>query len=134
MARLAIIWDTTIAFGKQYADYFDALIRHETREVDLKSEKERDEWLNRYKILRMIITTVQEGMSDGSIRQDIDPTITSLMFWIQVIGTVQLMRYKGPLIKNMLEIQPEEFQGNLRTHFFECITTHSKQSNKGEVK
>lgn len=122
MAKLGVIWDTVIRFGKEYADYFDAFIHYQTREVDIDSQREMEAWLKRYKIIGFLVKTIEEGMADGSIRQDMNPSTLALLFWTQITGAIQLTRFKKALIRNLLKIQADEFLMHVRDLVFEQLS------------
>jgi len=130
MDRLAIIWSTFIRFSKEHTDYFDAFMHYETKEIDISSEKEMENWLNRYKVIGLTVRSIREGILDGSIRPDIDPSTLALLFWTQVTGAIQLIRFKGALIKNLLKIQPDEFLEHFRKFVFEHIRLQGQHQLK----
>jgi AcrR family transcriptional regulator len=121
MSKLQVVWDTFMAFSREYADYCDALIHYETKEVDVSSPEDMERWLHRYRVIRFIIKIIREGMADRSIRQDMDPAKLTLLFWAQLTGAIQLIRFKRALIKNLLKIQPEEFLSYFREFVFEHL-------------
>ena len=122
MANLAVIWECFVRFSKEYGDYFDAFIHYESKEVDLESREEVEKWLNRYKLIDFIIKTISQGMADGSIRQDMDPTVLTLLFWTQVTGAIQFIRFKKALVKNLLKIEPDEFLEYVRELVFSHLS------------
>jgi AcrR family transcriptional regulator len=122
IGKLEVIWDSWMRFHGQYADYCDALMSYETRDVEVGTEEEIEQWLNRYKVIHFTVKTVEEGMSDGSVRQDMDPARLALFFWSQVIGAIQLARFKKTLIKNLLKIQPDVFLGYFKGLVFEQMS------------
>jgi TetR/AcrR family transcriptional regulator len=121
MAKLGVIWDSCIKFSKEYADYCDAYIHYEAKEVHFSSEEELEQWLNRYKVIGLTIRTIEEGMTDGSVRQDMTPSTLTLLFWTQITGAIQYVRFKKALIRNLLKIPPDEFLKYCRRLVFEQL-------------
>jgi len=122
MAKLEVIWDSCIRFSNEYADYCDAFIHYEAKEVDVKSDEEMERWLARYKVVGLTIRTVEEGMADRSIRWDVNPSTLTLLFWTQITGAIQYIRFKKAVIRNLLKIQPDEFLKYFRGLVFEQLS------------
>lgn len=121
MAKLEVIWDTCIRFSGEYADYCDAFIHYEAKEVDVNSDEEMERWLGRNKVVGLTIKTMAEGMSDGSVRRDMTPTTLTLLFWTQITGAIQYVRFKKAVIRNILKIQPDEFLEYFRSFVFDQL-------------
>jgi hypothetical protein len=108
-------------FSVEYTEYVDALIHYESKEIDISSEEELEKWLRNYKVINFLIATIKEGLADKSIRQDVEPGKITLLFWAQIIGAVQFLKFERALIKNLLNIEPEEFLKDFKEFFFDRL-------------
>jgi AcrR family transcriptional regulator len=121
MSKLQAIWDSFMRFSVEHIEYSDALIHYESKEIDIGSEEEFEKWLRKYKVINFLMATIKEGMADKSIRRDVESGKMTLLFWAQVIGAVQFLKFKRALIKNLLNIEPEEFLKYFKEFFFDHL-------------
>ena len=121
MSRLQTIWDSIMRFSVEHVEYSDALIHYESKEIDIGSEEEFEKWLRKYKVINFLMATIKEGMADKSIRQDLESGKTALLFWAQIMGAVQFLKFKRALIKNLLNIESEEFLKYFKEFFFDHL-------------
>jgi AcrR family transcriptional regulator len=122
MARAEVIWDTFMCFSREHADYCDAIIHYETKAMEVDTDEEMTEWLRRYKVIGFTVRAMEQGIADGSIRQDMDPAALTLLFWAQMMGAIQLVTFKKALIWNLLKMQADDFLGLLRRFVFEQLS------------
>ena len=121
MSKLEAIWDSFMRFSVEHTEYADALIHYESKEIDIGSEEELQKWLRKYKVIRFLMATIKEGLTDQSIRQDVESGKITLLFWAQIMGAVQFLKFKRALIKNLLNIEPEEFLKYFKEFFFDHL-------------
>ena len=121
MSRLQTIWDSIMRFSVEYVEYSDALIHYESKEIDIGSEEEFEKWLRKYKVINFLMATIKEGMADKSIRQDVESEKMTLLFWVQIIGAVQFLKFKRALVRNLLNIESEEFLKYFKEFFFDHL-------------
>jgi TetR/AcrR family transcriptional regulator len=121
ITKLEIIWDALIRFSRDYPAYLDAFMHYENRKLDVSSEKDVEKWLDRYKVIRLTLSALETGASDGSIRSDMSPRLLTLLFWTQIMGAIQFVRFKNALIQNLLDIQPAEFLDRCRQYAFQQL-------------
>lgn len=63
----------------------------------------------------VFVEVIKEGISDGSIRKNIDPVKTSLLLWGQTMGVLQVIEQKGESLKKECNTTPKK----LLEYFFE---------------
>jgi AcrR family transcriptional regulator len=116
-------------FSVHYPNYFDAIMQYENSEFDFKKgvpDKSRDEcYALGEETLNYLISSLQKGVSEGSVRKDIDIKKTALSLWACILGVFNTIRKKKNYISNFHGIQPEE----LLSQAFELMV----RSIQGEV-
>ncbi len=67
---------------------------------------------------RVLREAIALGVSDGSIRSDIDPDVTTVLLWAKSNGVISLIQIKGCFLKEKMNINVEsiwnEFQKTIR--------------------
>lgn len=116
--KLAAFWDCFMSFQTQYPNYCDAFIHYESKASEFNSQAQIEQWIDRRKVVRLMITIINEGIADGSLRVDLDPMQTTLMLWAQISGAIQLIRFKRTLIENLLSTGTDVFLINFKEHVF----------------
>jgi TetR/AcrR family transcriptional regulator len=108
-------------FQREYPDYFNALLHHESREIDM-SAVEENPFMSRCselgnRVFQFLQEVVKRGIADGSIRSDLDPLKLSLVVWGHATGIMQVVRAKKKVIEDIMGINGEE----LITYSFELM-------------
>jgi AcrR family transcriptional regulator len=108
-------------FQREYPDYFNALLHHESREFDM-SAVEENPFMSRCselgnQVFQFLQEVVKRGIADGSIRSDLDPLKLSLVVWGHATGIMQVVRAKKKVIEDIMGINGEE----LITYSFELM-------------
>ncbi len=91
-------------FSTQYPNYFEAIMSYENKEEDFDiqlSNSSRDNCYNLGEILFSYLkTTLDEGVKEGLIRDDIDVVNTSVYIWSSTIGLFDVLIKKKKYLKN----------------------------------
>ncbi len=91
-------------FSTQYSNYFEAIMSYENKEEDFDiqlSNSSRDNCYNLGEILFSYLkTTLEEGVKEGLIRDDIDVVNTSVYIWSSTIGLFDVLIKKKKYLKN----------------------------------
>ncbi len=101
-----------VEFQRKYPDYFNALLHHESRELDM-SVVEENPFISRCselgnQVFHFLQEVVKRGIADGSIRSDLDPLKLSLVVWGHATGIMQVVRAKKKVIEDIMGINGEE--------------------------
>lgn len=106
-----------VEFYQEHPNHHDALLYDQVLIADGKTSGDIDRRLLelKQKNNRIFIEVLQAGIKDGSLRKDLDPVKTSLVLWGEVMGVLQLMRYKGTMIANLFGVKDDE----VLEYFFE---------------
>jgi AcrR family transcriptional regulator len=91
-------------FSTQYPNYFEAIMSYENKEEDFDiqlSNSSRDNCYNLGEILFSYLkTTLEEGVKEGLIRDDIDVVNTSIYIWSSTIGLFDVLIKKKKYLEN----------------------------------
>lgn len=91
-------------FSTQYPNYFEAIMSYENKEEDFDDKiinNSRDNCYNLGEVLFSYLkTTLEEGISEGSIRGDIDVVNTSIYIWSSTIGLFDVLIKKKKYLKS----------------------------------
>lgn len=108
------IGEAYILFFNKYPNYYNAVLFDYGKEINPDNVPEKLMDL-KTKIMGLFISIIQEGIDDGSIRENIDPMKTAVLLWAQAAGVLQLMKYKGSILNKALDLDEAEFTN----YFFE---------------
>jgi TetR/AcrR family transcriptional regulator len=94
------IGEAYIMFYDKYPDYFNAMIYYESHEINFEDpESIAGQCLMEGKAtLELLVDAIQLGISDGSIRPDIDPIKTAINLWGQTTGIIQIAALKEKIV------------------------------------
>lgn len=119
LQRLRQIGTTLFTFSQLQPNYFEAIVEYETSERDFEkgiTNQSREEcYAEGEKILRFLMTILQQGVEEGSIRKDLDLLNTALILWSSTIGVFNVAKKKANYIKyyhhrNSEELIPEALE------------------------
>jgi AcrR family transcriptional regulator len=101
--------EKTIAVGLAYLGFsdvfplhFEAMDRFDAKEIDTKQGEafERECVKASAAVHSVVIESIQIGIQDGSIREDVgDPAMTAILLWSFLHGVQQVVRKKGSMLK-----------------------------------
>ena len=87
-------------FYNKYPDYFNAMIYYESHEINFEEPESvaRQCLMEGKDTLELMVDAIQLGISDGSIRSDIDPIKTAINLWGQTTGIIQIATLKEKIV------------------------------------
>jgi AcrR family transcriptional regulator len=103
---------TLYQFSNDYSEYFGAIIEYENSELDFQKgipdhSKEECYALGE-QILGYLMDALNKGITDGSIRNDLNIRNTALTLWACIIGIFNTAKKKKYYIENYHGIKPED--------------------------
>jgi AcrR family transcriptional regulator len=89
-----------VDFYKNYPDYFNALIYYESRQIDFADENSvAIQCLHEgQQTMELLISAIEIGREDGSIRKEINAPKTAISLWGQTTGIVQIASLKETIV------------------------------------
>ena len=99
--KVRAIGNAYYEFSKKHPDYFKALLYFDvniSEATDETSSARTCQFLGE-EASRIFAETIQIGVNDGSVRQDIDPNLTAILLWGMSSGIIQLLSTKGKHLK-----------------------------------
>lgn len=131
LQRLGQIGTTLFTFSQLQPNYFEAIMEYETSERDFEkgiTNQSREEcYAEGEKIFRLLMTILQQGVEEGSIRKDLDLLNTALILWSSTIGVFNVAKKKAHYIKHYHHRNSEE----LIPEAFELLLTSIRNEGKG---
>jgi AcrR family transcriptional regulator len=117
ISKVKAIGEAYIKFYYDFPNYYQALMYDESKTFPKFFKEAEDNEIMKIKMETntIFINTIQEGIEDGSIRNDLDPVKTSLILWGEVLGVLQLVTLKGDILCEAMKCSSEE----LISYFFE---------------
>ncbi len=108
--KIRAIGQAYFEFAQKYADYFNAMLYYESRDIDFSDKNSCAQACEKVgtETLKIVAEAIQTGILDGSIRPDVDPFKTAVVLWGQSSGIVQVHSLKGQHLKEKHAIKPEE--------------------------
>ncbi len=90
-----------VEYFQKYPDYFNAMLYYESRDIDFadKDSVAAECLVEGKTTMDFLITAIETGITDSTIRSDIDPVKTALCLWGQTTGILQIASLKE---KNIL--------------------------------
>jgi AcrR family transcriptional regulator len=125
---------TFYQFSLEQPDYFKAIMEYENGELDFESripDPSREEcYALGEEILRYLTAAIEAGITESSIRSDLDVTKTALVLWASMIGVFHIAIKKESYLKTYHGTTPNE----LITATFQMIIGSIQTKNGGEQK
>jgi len=117
------------SFSKDYPKYFKAIMEYENGELDFQkgiSDLSREEcYALGEEILGYLTAMLKRGITENSIRSDLDVVKTALILWACMIGVYNTANRKENYIKNYHSITPEELISSAFQLIIRSIQTES---------
>ena len=97
-------------FSKKHPDYHKFLINYHSEIVNFGDINPSvvAAYMKSGRIFRLLVSCVEEGMKDGSIRDDISPIKLAVLLWTKTVGTIEFTRLKEPIFKTFAKIEADE--------------------------
>ena len=98
-----------VEFSREEPTYFTLVAQFESRPADPEtaSERMRKCLVEADRGLETMSEAIQNGIDDGSIRPDLDPTQTALTLWGSTHGLIQLAANKQAGLEQRYELAPD---------------------------
>ncbi|MEN8137338.1 MAG: TetR/AcrR family transcriptional regulator [Bacteroidota bacterium] len=93
-------------FALKYEQYHEFVSIYEADKYKITGE---DSLNNLYVLDSMMIKTIEEGISDGTLRGDIKPEVLSKSIWAMTTGLLQMLRLRGDSIRESYGIELSDF-------------------------
>ncbi len=95
--KVRAIGEAYFNYSQQHPDYFNAMLYYESRNIDFSDENSCARACEAYgtQTLQVVAQAIQTGISDGSIRPDIDPFKAAVVLWGHSTGIIQVYALKG---------------------------------------
>jgi len=97
-------------FSREHPDYHRFLVNYHAEIVNFGDINPSviAAYMKSGRIFRLLVDCVEEGMKDGSIRDDISPIKLAVLLWTKTVGTIEFTRLKEPIFKTFAKIEAEE--------------------------
>ena len=117
LEKTKAVGEAFIKFNKHYPNYHDAFLYYQSKEYDEKCSDELQLSASGFKeqSMKIFVNAIETGIADGSIRADVDPVKTAVLLWGETTGFLMLIKYKGKILKESLNLSEDE----LIEYFFE---------------
>ncbi|MEA2067338.1 MAG: TetR/AcrR family transcriptional regulator [Thermotogota bacterium] len=99
-----------INFATDYPDYHRFLIDYHAEPVNFKETNSSviAAYMKSARICKHLLRCIEEGVADGTIRNDVKPTHLSILLWCKTVGMIELSKLKEPIFKDFAEIEANE--------------------------
>lgn len=101
---------TYVNFSTSYENYYKLILDYETQETqfdesdpNVKKAYEKSE-----EIFNLLVSSIMEGKSDGSIDKNLDTTKISIVLWTEITGLVQQVSLRKVLYKKWTGLTPDQ--------------------------
>ncbi|MFO7880952.1 MAG: TetR/AcrR family transcriptional regulator [Kosmotogaceae bacterium] len=100
---------TYISFARDFPDYHRFLIDYHAEPVNFKESNSSviAAYMKSARICKHLLKCIKEGVEDGSIRNDIEPTHLSVLLWCKTVGMIELSKLKEPIFKDFAKIDAD---------------------------
>jgi AcrR family transcriptional regulator len=114
LEKIRAIGEAYVQFAEEEPTYFDLMARFEARTADPEeaTERERACFAESERIMAAMTGAIQDGIDDGSIRPDLDPTHTAITLWGYTHGLIQLIAHKGEGLEQRYGLDAETLVAN----------------------
>lgn len=98
-------------FFREYTNYFNAVLYYEHHEPNIAEADENSLEVACARlsddIFDIVIAALQTGISDGTIRKNIDPRKVAFVLWGQTTGLLQIVSMKGQHLRDEHQVEPD---------------------------
>jgi AcrR family transcriptional regulator len=101
LEKVVSIGKSYIEFYNNYSDYYSLIANYESQKTKLGTEDPlvKLSYNKSEQIFDYLKKSIQIGIKDNSIREDIDPEKMSMVLWSQTTGLVQQVKLRESLFK-----------------------------------
>lgn len=111
LGRLQIraIGDAYVQFSQEEPTYFRLVAKFESRSADPDDASQRVQQClaESDRVMEAMTKAIQQGIEDGSIRSEVDPTQTAITLWGCTHGLIQLAANKGESLEQQYGLPPD---------------------------
>jgi len=95
--QIRAVGDAYVAFSQEEPTYFDLVAQFESRSADADDAPQRVQQClaESDRVMEAMTKAIEQGIEDGSIRSELDPTQTAITLWGCTHGLIQLAANKG---------------------------------------
>ncbi len=97
-------------FSRKYPDYFSAMIYYESRNIPEMADDSCFQSCEEQgmQTLQIVADAVEDGMKDGTIRQDLDPLMVATILWGHTTGMIQILALKEVHLREVHGVNIEQ--------------------------
>lgn len=119
-----------IRFSRNYPNYFNALLYYESMKIDVEKIRKEYNYQDDIRVAAFhesdkttekLAEYIQEGIEDGSIRDDIDPQKIAFFLWGASTGLLQLTSHKGHCINKVHNVDIDEYMEYFMDFLGKCL-------------
>lgn len=107
--KIRAVGDAYVQFAQEEPTYFDLVAQFESRSADADDAPQRVQQClaESDRVMDAMTKAIQQGIDDGSIRSDLDPTQTAITLWGCTHGLIQLAANKGESLEQQYGLSPD---------------------------
>jgi len=113
------IGDAYYNFAKEYPNYYQFISLFEMEDTKIDVEKSME---NADKTMSILERSIETGIKDGSIRNDINSQITARCLWAMSTGVMQMLHRKGKVFEKNYKLSSDDFM----EHFMRILDSALK--------
>jgi hypothetical protein len=100
--------ETYVSFSLEYVDYYKLILNYETLEVhfDDKDPHVKKAYEKSEEIFKLLVSSVEEGIKDGSIDERLEPLKIAMVLWSEITGMVQQVSLRETLYQKWTGLKP----------------------------
>lgn len=108
LLKVKAIGEAYVKFYTEHYEYHRALLYGNMKKGP-NSEPRTEIGEQKMNSNEIFVGAIVDGINDGSLRSNLDPSATAFLLWGQTMGVLQLLEVKGDMIENISGKKPEEF-------------------------
>ena len=107
--QIRAVGDAYVQFAQEEPMYFDLVAQFESRSADADDAPQRVQQClaESDRVMEAMTKAIEQGIEDGSIRSELDPTQTAITLWGCTHGLIQLAANKGTSLEQQYGLSPE---------------------------
>ncbi|POZ88867.1 MULTISPECIES: TetR/AcrR family transcriptional regulator [Petrotoga] len=106
--KVVSMGETYVSFSLEYVDYYKLILNYETLEVHFgdKDPHVKKAYEKSEEIFRLLVSSVEEGIKDGSIDERLEPLKIAMVLWSEITGMVQQVSLRETLYEKWTGLKP----------------------------
>jgi AcrR family transcriptional regulator len=107
--QIRAVGDAYVRFAQEEPTYFDLVAQFESRSADADDAPQRVQQClaESDRVMASMTKAIEQGIEDGSIRSELDPTQTAITLWGCTHGLIQLAANKGTSLEQQYGLAPD---------------------------